>query len=183
MTSETTNESIPAKGHERYVAFVHYLYELTRSNPSRKQSSLSAFEAMEVIAGYWRFVSEKSKTNADWEPDPEALVTIPFWVVDYLARTWVAYCHDAPKGQPFGEALGLEGGGQGKRPAREQWRKHFRDLRLAHEVWRTRTQAEQRGKHLTLENAFARVADERETTEEIVRHAWKKHGRRLPKHT
>ncbi len=162
----------------RYIANVHYLYQLAVAENSQSQMALSAFDALVLMGGYWRFASPQRKADPDWEPQAEALVTVPWWIVDNLAQAWVAYL-DAPPTKTFGETLGIEGGGQGRRFAKERWINYRRDLLLALEVHQIRVEAQERGQRLSLENAYASVAESTRTSEDIVSRAWKRHGRKL----
>ena len=162
----------------RYIADVRYLYQLAIAENSTGQMALSAFEALVFIGGYWLFHSPQKTTDPDWEPEPEALVTVPMWVVLNLASAWNAY-RDADSAKTFGEVLGIEGGGQGKWPAMKDWMKKNRDLRLAQEVHRIRVEAKERGQRLLLDEAYACVAKANGTTSGVVRKAWNHHGRKL----
>ncbi len=159
----------------RYIIFVHNLYESARAENSTREMALSAFEALVFIGGYWLFHSPQKTTDPDWEPEPEVLVAVPMWVVQNLARAWNAY-RDADSAITFGEVLGIEGGGQGKRRAKEAWMKKNRDLRLTLEVHKRRVES-----GLSLEKAYSSVAESKGTSEDIVRHAWKEHGHKLSK--
>ena len=163
---------------ERVIAEVHYLHHLAKTERSRRQMALSAFEALVMVGGYWRFESPQKKTDPNWEPAPDALVSVPWWIVDNLARAWLAYL-DAPPGKNFGETLDLEGGGQGRHLAKESRKNYRRDLLLALKVHRLRVEAEQKDEKLTLEKAYDNVAASANSTEDIVRLAWRKHGRKL----
>ncbi len=164
----------------RSIAEVRYLYQLAIAENSTGQRALSAFEALGYIGGYWLFHSPQKTTDPDWEPEPEALVTVPMWVVLNLARAWNAY-RDAPSAKTFGEVLGIEGGGQGKRRAKEAWMKRNRDLRLTLAVHKIRVEAQERGQRLSLEKAYASVAESTDTSEDIVLRAWRQHGHKLSK--
>ena len=165
----------------RFIADVHYLYQLAIDENTTHQMALSAFEALVYIGGYWLFHSPQQTADSDWKPEPETPVTVPMWVVLNLASAWNAY-RDAPSsGKTFGEVLGIEGGGQGKRRAKEAWKNKNRDLRLTLEVYKRRVEAKEGGQRLSLENACAQVAESKGTTENIVRRAWKRHGRQLTK--
>ncbi len=164
----------------RYIANVHYLYQLAVAENSQSQMALSAFEALVYIGGYWLFNSPQKTTDPDWKPEPDALVSVPMWVVLILASAWNAY-RDAPSLKTFGEVLGIEGGGQGKRPAMKAWMKKNRDLLLTLEVHKRRAKAQEMGQRLSLDEAYASVAASTDTSEDIVRHAWRRHGRKLTK--
>ncbi len=86
---------------------------------------------------------------------------------------------DAPEWSSLGEALGLEGGGQGKQPAKREWKKYLRDLNLAIAVAELRNQHFQKRKRLSLEKAFGCVAPMAQSSEDIVERAWEKHGRKV----
>ena len=159
----------------RYIAYVHYLYQLAIAENSTRQMALSAFEALVYIGRYWRFDSPQMKADPDWEPPAEVLVAVPLWVVANLARAWLAYL-GAPPGKTFGETLGIEGGGQGKRRAKEARMKKNRDLLLTMEVHKRRVES-----GLSLEKAYASVAESKGTSEDIVRRAWRQHGHKLSK--
>ena len=163
----------------RYIADVHYLYQLAIAENSARQMALSAFDALLFVGGYWLFHSPQKTTDPNWEPEPEALVTVPMWVVLNLASAWIAYRDEPSGGKTFGEVLGIEGGGQGKRRAKEAWMNMSRDLRLTLEVHKRRVEAKEGGQWLSLENACAQVAESKGTTENIVRLAWKRHGHKL----
>ncbi len=163
----------------RYIANVHYLYQLAIAENSTRQMALSAFEALVFIGGYWLFHSPQKATDPNWEPEPEHLVTVPMWVVLNLASAWIAYRDEPSGGKTFGEVLGIEGGGQGKRRAKEARINKNRDLRLTLEVHKRRVEAKEGGQRLSLENACAQVAESKGTTEGIVRRAWKRHGHKL----
>ena len=162
----------------RYIEEVHYLYQLAIAENSTRQMALSAFDALVMIGGYWRFVSPQRKADPDWEPQAEAQVTVPWWIVDNLAQAWVAYL-DAPPAKTFGETLGIEGGGQGKRRAKEAQMKKNRDLLLTLEVHKRRVEAKEGGQKLSLEKAYGSVAESTDTSVDIVRRAWRQHGHKL----
>ncbi len=83
---------------------------------------------------------------------------------------------DSPERSTLGEALGLEGGGQGKQPAKREWAKYLRDLNLAIAVAEFRNQHFQKGERLSLEEAFGLVATKAQSSEDIVRIAWRNLG-------
>ncbi len=163
---------------ERVIAEVHFLHHLAKTERSHRQMALSAFDALVMVALYWRFESPRKKADPNWEPAPDAVVSVPWWIVDNLAQAWLAYL-DAPSGKTFGETLDLEGGGQGRHLAKESWKNRHRDLLLTLEVHRLRVEAKQKGEKLSLETAYANIAASANSTEDIVRLAWRKHGRKL----
>ncbi len=150
------------------------LYNLTTENASQRQNSLSAFEALGLLREFWA-------TNAPPGEYPDAehaahyTIPVPWWIVDILGRGWHQYM-DALERSTLGETLGLEGGGQGKQPAKREWARYLRDLRLAIAVAELRNQHFQKGKRLSLEKAFGLVATKAQSSEDIVRIAWRKLG-------
>lgn len=176
-----TNQSmVSATVHELALLAVQNLYYLAESKGTRRQASLSAFHALVAVAGYWRFASPQKKADPNWEPAPDALVTVPWWIVDFLAQGWIRYL-EAPTGRTLGESLGLEGGGQGRRPAKEQWKNLLRDVTLALMVAELRDEAESKGQTLSLERAYREIADRERHSEDIVQRAWKAHRHQVHK--
>jgi len=153
---------------------IRQLHNLTTENASQRQASESAFEALFLLRGFWA-------TNAppgdypDAEHSAHYMIQVPWWIVDILGRGWKRYM-EGPEGSTLGEALGLEGGGQGKHPAKRKWAKDLRDLRLAIAVAEFRNLHFQKGKQLSLEEAYGLVATKAQSSEDIVRIAWRKHG-------
>ena len=152
------------------------LFSKAQENPKELAVSAS-FEALAVIGGYWRGYGQ----NPPPKPDAADMVSVPFWVVETLGAGWVKHIHHAPTGQTLGETLKLEGGGQGQRPKVQNWKRWFRDLRLAFRVAEKRDAAKRNGAQLSLENAFSEVATEEQSTEDIVRLAWRKNRQQILK--
>ena len=153
---------------------IRQLYNLTTENASKRQNSLSAFEALGLLREFWA-------TNAPPGEYPDAehaahyTIPVPWWIVDILGPGWQRYM-GSPERSTLGEALGIEGGGQGKHPAKREWTNYLRDLNLAIAVAEFRNQNFQRGKRLSLEKARKRVATYADCSEDMVIRAWKKHG-------
>ncbi len=165
---------------QQSIARVHDLYQLTQTDLSPGRKAISAFDALLFVVGFCRFDSPEKESDPDWEPQDEAFVRVPWWIVDYLAQAWFVY-RDVAEGKTFGEVLGIEGGGSGKHPAKNKWIKHNRDLLLALAVYRYRIEAAEGGNPVSLENTFVAVAEEKNMSEDIVRRAWKRHGGKLSK--
>ena len=153
---------------------IRQMYNLTTENASQRQDTLSAFEAVFLLRGLWAFDAPPGE-YPDAEHSAHYMIPVPWWIVDILGRGWHRYMA-APELSTLGEALGLEGGGQGKHPAKREWAKNLRDLRLAIAVAELRNQHFQKGKRLSLEKAFGLVATMAESSEDIVRIAWRKLG-------
>ncbi len=156
------------------LSAIRQLYNLTTENSSQRQASQSAFLALSLLRDFWAFNAPPGE-YPDAEHSAHYMIQVPWWIVDILGRGWCRYM-DAPERSTFGDALGLEGGGQGKQPAKREWTKYLRDLRLAIAVAEFRNQYFQRGKRLSLEKAFELVATEAQSSEDIVRIAWRKLG-------
>ncbi len=153
---------------------IRQLYNRTTEDPSRRQASLSAFDALYLLRGPWPFDAPRGEYQ-DAEHSAHYTIPVPWWIVDFLGREWDRYLK-APRGTTFGESLGIEGGGMGKPPAKSGWEKEVRDRWLAILVAELRHQHFQEGKRLSLEEAFGCVAMMKQSSEYIVRRAWKKHG-------
>ena len=155
---------------------IRNLYNRTTEDPSRRQASLSAFEALSLLRGFWAYDAPPGE-YPDAEHSAHYTIPVPWWIVDFLGRGWDRYM-EAPE-TTLGEALGLEGGGQGKPPAKRGWKMEIRNRWLAIMVAELRNEHFQAGKRLSLENAFGQVATMAQSSEEIVRLAWRKHGRQV----
>lgn len=176
-----TNQSmVSATGHELALLAVQNLYYLAESKGTRRQASLSAFHALVAVGGYWRFASAQKKADPDWKPAPDATVSVPFWIVDFLAQGWISYL-EAPSGRTLGETLGIEGGGQGRRPAKEQFKNLLRDVTLALKVAALRDEAENEGEKVSLERAYLDIAQGEDVSKDTVKRAWRAHGGQVRK--
>ncbi len=153
---------------------IRQMYNLTTETASQRQDTLSAFEAVFLLRGLWAFDAPPGE-YPDAEHSAHYMIQVPWWVVDILGRGWHRYM-EAPERSSLGEALGLEGGGQGKQPAKREWTKYLRDLRLAIAVAEFRNQHFQKGKRLSLEKAYGLVATKADCSKYKVSRAWKKHG-------
>ncbi len=172
--TEALSEESLTRSQRTTLNAIPQLYNLTTENASQRQASLSAFEALFLLRGFWTFDAPPGE-YPDAEHSAHYMIQVPWWIVDILGRGWCRYM-DAPERSTFGEALGLEGGGQGKQPAKREWAKDLRDLSLAIAVAEFRNQYFQRGKRLSLEKAYGQVATKAQSSEDIVRLAWRKHG-------
>lgn len=143
------------------------LHEKAQEDPD-KFAVLAALESLAVIGGCWRGYG---KFEAP-EMKMEDMVPVPIWVLDTIGAGWIRYRAQNIPGRTLGEALGLEGGGQGKRPAKEKWNAWFRDLGLARDLFGARQTT-------TYEKAVAEVADRAGVSESTVARAWAEYGEQI----
>ena len=145
-------------------------YEIAKKKP-RPNSVLAAFEALAILSGYWKGFDQSKPRR---QPDPTAMVMVPYWVVETLGGGWVYYMERAPSAQNLGESFRIEGGGQEKSPAKEGWKRFRRDLWLVLMVKEKKDAANQEGERLSFEEAFAEVAELSGHGVDIVKRAWLK---------
>ena len=130
------------------------------------QSALSAFENdlkhKDIAAGY---------PVTSWSEDT---VEIPRAWLKALVEGWAKY-KSGNTGSTFGEAFGIEGGGQGKLPVREKLSQLNQDIRLSNKAlveYRARQLEDGRA---SWNKAYEVVANSEGVSEETVKRACKKH--------
>lgn len=147
------------------------LFSFYASDP---KTLYAAFESLERICQHWW-----DDEVAAERPDPQfglpplSCVPVPWWIVHLLGKAWMNY-KPAPQGTTIGEALGLEGGGQGKRPQRQLFETKLRDMNLALEVAHRIESVADEGQRESVEKAIAEVAEQFGHKERRVRAAWDK---------
>lgn len=156
------------------------LYELAAKDDSPKQWSISALEALSLCAHHLHNDTPKNLNQPEWRPPDDLPITIPFWVVRTLVYGWLRY-KSAPAGKTVGECFGLEGGGQGKRPAKQKWDQQTRDLTAAVNVAMLRHAAIRNGERLSLEKAFMEVAEFFDVSPDTIERAWEVYGPQVMK--
>lgn len=130
------------------------------------QSASSAFEGglthEDIADGY---------PDIEWREDT---VEIPRAWMRVLAEGWANY-KSASTGSTLGEALGVEGGGQGKQPAREQLRRLNSGIRLSNRALVEYLNDRSEGGRGSWARAFVAVAEAEGTSEDTVERACKKY--------
>ena len=129
----------------------------------------AAFEAMAVIGGCWRGYGHFKPPPG---LEPTSLVVAPLWAIDTLGAGWMNYRSTNGGSRTLGEALRIEGGGQGKARLKAAWNRWFRDLRLAGEVYRARQTK-------TYLDSVAEVAEQHGVSDGTVKRAWSEHGQQI----
>ena len=124
---------------------IRHLYNLTKKNSSQRQASTSAFNALILVRGFWNSYAPPGE-RPDAEHSDYDEIPVPRWIVDILVHVWARYI-EAPARTSLGEVFGLQGGGQGKRPANREIVKDLRDLQLAISVAELRNQHSQKTRH------------------------------------
>lgn len=159
------------------------LREAQDGNLSRAAVSLDLMSA--ALSAF-----DAGKSHADLRPcyPIEAwrseTIEIPKAWVRPLADAWQAYKKSGPE-TDLGEVLGVEGGGQGKQPARVVLRSLQEDARRFNDVEIERTHAAIDGKFISLENAIATVAGRHGVSSDAVKRSYnkirEKRGNSFPK--
>lgn len=106
----------------------------------------------------------------------EDTVEIPRAWLRVLAEGWEKY-KSSPDGSTFGEAVGIDGRGQGNQPVRAQIRQLNKGLRLANMALVEFLAERAEGRQGSWESAFGKVAASEGVGEDSVKRASKKHLR------
>ena len=131
------------------------LFEADRSH------ALPAFDALTyIVAEIWG--------NAETPRDCD--VTIPLWIVETLVEGFLRYRDAAESGRSvtFGEAYGIEGGGQGKEPRISIELRELRDIRLVTMI------AFRKEQGIKIEASIQKMSEETELSCSQVRRIWQK---------
>lgn len=164
----------PRKGLRSFISRFEQYEKLRESGDLTVQ--YIAFEAMCSIAGAYK---EGFKENEIREACPEAwgdkFVSLPAALVLALTDAWIIY-QNSPTGSTLGEAFGVEGGGQGKRPAKELQRNRDRRRKIANDVELAYLAAGEENCAITQELAREIVAGRMKTSIDTVESAHKEYG-------
>jgi hypothetical protein len=123
---------------------------------------LSAFETLNYLTAYYWQREEAPET-----------ITVPFWAVEALAEGFTRYKKSHETGATsltLGEALHVEGRGQGKRPRIHEAQKRLRDIRLATRL----VLLEEQG--WKIEAAIEEVAAKSKLHHTTIRDLWAQHA-------
>jgi hypothetical protein len=156
LESAWTDANWPFTAEQDLAVFLHLAREFFEAKPT---SPLPAFEVLNYIACYY------------WRSDrtPET-VSVPFWAVEVIASGYNLYREGhtgSSKAKPkFGEALGLEGGGQGKRPRIQDALNFRRNIRIAIHI----VLLEEQG--WKIEAALQKIADDSGIHPNTIRNVW-----------
>jgi hypothetical protein len=138
-----------------------------------------AFEALNSIIwataeGY----KEDEILNACPDSWGDETVRVPADLLKALTDCWQIY-KDGPSGQSLGEAFGIEGGGQGKRPSKEKQATRDRRRRLANEVEIEYRTAELTNIPITQSKAIEIVSENQGVQFSTVESAFKEYKREI----
>ena len=100
---------------------------------------------------------------------PDA-IKVPSWIIDVLFSGFSSYRDAIGSNKSFGEAFGLEGGGQGRLPAARQFEISLRNIQVCLSI----ALAEDQG--MKVEAAIQEAADKRELSPTTVRDIWAKNA-------
>ena len=117
-------------------------FEQDTTNP------LPAFDALESVIGYW------------WESGDEpkdGVVEVPYWALEIFVRGYHQYkdAHERRERMHFGEAFGIEGGGQGKQPRIRRHMVEGKDRNIA--LWIALDQEQGISREQAIANAAERI--------------------------
>ena len=127
-----------------------------------RSHALPAFDALTyIVTEIWH----NGETPRDCD------VTIPLWIVETLAIDFLRYQDAAENGHSmtFGEAYGIEGGGQGKEPRILIEKRELRDIRLVTTI------ASRKEQGIKIEASIQEMSEETDLSCSQVRRIWQKH--------
>jgi len=139
-----------------YLQMQRQLFEANRSH------ALPAFDALTyIVTEIW--------DNAETPRD--CAVTIPLWIVETLAGGFLRYRNAAESGRSvtFGEAYGIEGGGQGKEPRILIEFRKLRDIRVVTTI------AFRKEQGIKIEASIQEMSEKTGLSRSQVRRIWQKH--------
>lgn len=147
---------------------------LERSNLPNASIALemieSAFNAME--GGLVHDDLRAAYPLVEWREDT---VEVPRAWLRVLVEGWQKYKSDGD-GRTLGEALGVEGSGQGKQPVRRQLIALNREIGISNQVLLEYAVALAKTGSASWEEAYASAAEAENVSLDTARRAWKKHG-------
>lgn len=129
---------------------------------SDRTNPLPAFKAIGFVTSYY------------WQQgtSPET-IEIPLWAAETICSGFMQYWDEAKGAAPrqsFGEALGLEGGGQGRRPKILAYLKSWNDIQICLAI------AFKDESGIKIEAAIQEIAGKRGLSYTTVRDIWSRHA-------
>ena len=142
-----------------------------------QSTNIAAFEAMERIAVHcWDDDVQVDRPDPNFGMAPETMVSVPWWVVHLLGRSWRNYRTSGP-GKNAERAFLLTEPGQGKRPRIDTFNATLQRRLTALSVAVVLHKAECAGDKCSVESAIGNVTANYGIPEDTVRDHWKAHGR------
>lgn len=117
---------------------------------------------------------DADRLDEDWILPPRANVEVPWIWIRCLATAWEKYKDERV---PLGQAFGLEGGGQGKRPMIDKLMQMLDERAIARWIWSHVLEARAAKKQIRIEDVIQDAAEKFDKSDETVRQAWKRFGR------
>jgi len=147
--------------------------------PSYGAAVYFALEALWGIAHDVGIQAESGKydpgqLDEEWIFSPRANLEVPWIWIRSLATGWEKYKNER---LPLGQAFGLEGGGQGKRPIIDSLMQMLDERAIARWIWSHVLEARAANKQIRIEDAIQDAAEKFNKSDETTRRAWKRFGR------
>jgi len=118
---------------------------------------------------------DSCQVDEDWLLAPKTNLEVPWMWIRSLATGWEKYKDEKV---PFGEAFGLEGGGQGKRPIISTLVQMLDERAIAHWIWSHVLEARAANKEeVSIESVIQDAAEKFNKSDETIRRSWKRFGR------
>jgi len=117
---------------------------------------------------------DPGQLDDDWILSPRANLEVQWIWIRSLATGWEKYKDERV---PLGQAFGLEGGGQGKRPTIDTLMQLLDERAIAHWIWSHVLGARAAHRKMTIEDAIQEAAEHFDKSDETIRRAWKRFGR------
>ena len=156
------------------LAFRLEIFEALRKN-RELNTPFIALEALGAFAGAKAAGRTEKDLQSCWPEEwGTETITVPLSLLLALRDGWNDYKF-APPGKSLGEALKIEGGGQGRPPMRERLKTIDRDRALANAVESRYFQIEGAPDSMSLEDVFSEVAEAHGLSVETVKKAHSLH--------
>ena len=152
-------------------------------NPKQKgDETLAALHALQHSFSLATMLNSSFPASGD---DQEVFpISVPLWALQHIVNCYRDYL-DASPGRTLGEVFGVEGGGQGRRPAKDRLMSRRVQITLARLVHARRAELLHAGKkkEAVLDpNVFADVSIASGYGIDHIRAAWKKYRRIIEGH-
>jgi hypothetical protein len=150
---------------ELATMFAVYLHE-------KRQSAEPALQAMNLIASH-KWLASGSNGSDFGGLDPAGRIELPWWIVFAISTAWSDYVIGSDGNVSLGRAFGIEGG-SGRGTHRQLSKKATRER---HYGYALEVASMLHHNKCTIETALHDVAERWNASYDVVRRAWKDHGK------